>query len=97
MPNSKGPRKGTREKLSNSPRDRGTSPPQRAIQQFEEGTTVHLRLDPSVPDGRFHPRFNGHTGEIVGQQGSAYQVKITDQAAEKTVIATAAHLTEQQE
>lgn len=92
MPNSKGPRNSTRNKLSNDPRERGTSPPQRAVQSFSEGQRVHLRLDPSVQDGRFHPRFNGQTGEIVGQQGAAYKVRITDGGKEKTIIAKPAHL-----
>lgn len=92
MPKSHGPRHGTRQKLSNSPRDRGTSPPQRAVQEFAPGDTVHLTLDPSVPDGRFHPRFNGHTGEVIDQQGAAYRIRINDQGKPKTVIAKPAHL-----
>lgn len=92
MPKSQGPRRGTRDKLSNPPRERGTSPPQRSVQSFEPGQSVHLALDPSVPDGRFHPRFNGHTGEVVDAQGAAYRVRITDRGKEKTVIAKPAHL-----
>lgn len=92
MPKSHGPRKKTRNKLSNDPRDRGTSPPQRAVAEFEEGQKVHLKLDPSVPDGRFHPRFNGHTGEVIGRQGKAYKVRITDGDTDKTLIAKPAHL-----
>ena len=97
MPSSNGPMKGTRGKLSNHPRDRGTSPPQRAIQQFEAGQKVHLKLDPSVRGGRFHPRFNGLTGEVTGMQGNAFTVSINDGGKEKTVIARAAHLRAQQE
>jgi large subunit ribosomal protein L21e len=92
MPSSNGPLTGTRGKLSNNPRERGTSPPQRAIQEYEEGQKVHLKLDPSVRDGRFHPRFNGHTGEVVGKQGRAFKVQITDGSKEKTIIAKPAHL-----
>jgi large subunit ribosomal protein L21e len=84
--------KGTRGKLSNDPRDRGTSPPQRAIQEYEPGEKVHLTLDPSVRDGRFHPRFNGHTGTVTGRQGRAFTVEITDGGKEKTIVVTAAHL-----
>ena len=97
MPNSKGPRQGTREKLSNKPRDRGTSPPQRAIQEYDEGQKVHLKIDPSVPKGRYHPRFDGRTGEVVGKQGDAFKVRVTDGGSEKTLIVTAAHLREQRE
>jgi len=96
MPNSSGPRQGTRNKLSNSPRERGTSPPQRAVAEYDEGQKVHLRLDPSVPDGRFHPRFNGHTGEVIGRQGAAYQVRIVDRGKEKTIVAKPAHLRAQE-
>lgn len=96
MPNSKGPQKKTRKKLSNDPRERGTSPPQRAVEHYETGERVHLRIDPSVREGRFHPRFNGHTGEVLDQQGRAYRVRITDGGKEKTLIAIAAHLRRQE-
>ncbi|WP_049999131.1 50S ribosomal protein L21e [Halococcus sediminicola] len=96
MPNSKGPLKKTRNKLSNDPRERGTSPPQRAIEDFDAGERVHLRIDPSVPDGRFHPRFNGHTGEVLDRQGRAYRVQITDGGKDKIIIVTAAHLRRQE-
>ncbi|MFC6764922.1 50S ribosomal protein L21e [Natrinema soli] len=92
MPKSNGPRQGTRRKLANDPRDRGTSPPQRAIQEYEEGEKVHLKIDPSVPDGRYHPRFDGRTGEVVGKQGSAFKVQIVDGDKEKTLLVTAAHM-----
>jgi Ribosomal protein L21E len=95
VPNSNGPLTGTRSKLSNRPRDRGTSPPQRAIQQFDEGQKVHLSIDPSVPDGRFHHRFSGHTGTVVGEQGSSYKVEIVDGGKTKTILAAAAHLAAQ--
>ncbi|SEV83194.1 50S ribosomal protein L21e [Natrinema salifodinae] len=92
MPKSNGPRQGTRKKLANDPRERGTSPPQRAIQEYEEGEKVHLKIDPSVADGRFHPRFDGRTGEVVGKQGSAFKVQINDGGKDKTLLVTAAHL-----
>ena len=97
MPSSNGPNTGTRNKLSNHPRERGMSPPQRAIAEFDEGQKVHLVLDPSVEDGRFHARFNGHTGEVTGRQGDAFKVQITDGGKEKTIIAAAAHLRAQEE
>jgi large subunit ribosomal protein L21e len=96
MPNSNGPLSNTRNKLRNDPRDSGTSPPQRAVEEYETGETVHLKLDPSVQEGRFHPRFDGHTGEVVGQQGTAYQVSITDGSTEKTLVVKSAHLRRQE-
>ena len=92
MPNSNGPQQGTRHKLQNDPRDQGTSPPQQAVEEFEAGDTVHLSLDPSVQEGRFHPRFNGEVGTVIGEQGQAYKVEITDGNVEKIVITKPAHL-----
>ncbi|GAB3418324.1 50S ribosomal protein L21e [Haloparvum alkalitolerans] len=92
MPSSNGPQKATRNKLANKPRNRGISPPQRAIQEYDEGDSVHLKIDPSVPKGRFHPRFDGRTGTVIGEQGSAYKVEITDGGKDKTLIVTAAHM-----
>jgi large subunit ribosomal protein L21e len=97
MPNSNGPLSKTKGKLKNDPREAGTSPPQRAIAEFDEGQTVHLALDPSVEDGQFHARFNGQTGTVVGTQGSAYKVQIHDDGVEKTIIAKSAHLKAQQQ
>ncbi|KYH26785.1 50S ribosomal protein L21e [Halalkalicoccus paucihalophilus] len=96
MPSSNGPLNSTRKKLSNHPRERGTSPPQRAVARYEEGQRVHLKIDPSVPEGRFHPRFNGHTGVVAGKQGTAYKVEITDGGKRKTLIAKPAHLRAQE-
>ncbi|EMA07599.1 LSU ribosomal protein L21E [Haloarcula vallismortis] len=96
MPSSNGPLEGTRDKLKNKPRDRGTSPPQRAVEEFDDGEKVHLKIDPSVPNGRFHPRFDGRTGTVEGTQGDAYKVDIVDGGKEKTIIVTAAHLRRQE-
>ncbi|MDR9381088.1 MAG: 50S ribosomal protein L21e [Natronomonas sp.] len=97
MPSSNGPRQATRNKLKNSARDRGASPPQRSVEQFENDEKVHLKLDPSVPKGQFHPRFNGRTGTVVGKQGRAFKVEIKDGGVTKTLIAAPAHLRRQQE
>jgi large subunit ribosomal protein L21e len=96
MPSSNGPLQGTRNKLKNKPRERGTSPPQRAIQDYEEGARVHLKIDPSVPHGRFHARFNGQTGVVVGKQGRCFQVRINDGGKDKILVAAPAHLRRQQ-
>ena len=92
MPSSNGPRQATRNKLKNDARDRGASPPQRSVEQFENDEKVHLKIDPSVPKGQFHPRFNGRTGTVVGKQGRAFKVEIKDGGVTKTLIAAPAHL-----
>jgi len=95
MPNSKGERKDTRDKLSNSVRDRGASPPSGAVQEFEEGAKVHVKIDPSVPEGRPHPKFQGRTGKVVGEQGRAFEVEVDDGDSTKTLFVRPQHLAEQ--
>jgi len=91
-----GPRRRPAESSRTTPRDRGTSPPQRAIQEFDEGSQVHLKIDPSVQEGRFHPRFDGRTGTVTGKQGAAFKVDIPDGGMTKTLIVRAAHMSAQQ-
>jgi large subunit ribosomal protein L21e len=67
------------------------------VESFESGQKVHLHIDPSVPDGRFHPRFNGQTGEVIEQQGAAYKIAINESGKEKTLIAKPAHLKAQKD
>ncbi|MDY6764154.1 MAG: 50S ribosomal protein L21e [Halobacteria archaeon] len=92
MTSSKGERSKTRNKLRNPPRKRGMSPPSHAVQEFEEGDKVHIKIDPSVPKGRPNPRFHGHTGTVKGKQGRAYQVKIEDGDKKKTLFIKPEHL-----
>ncbi len=78
MARSHGMRKKTRKKLSKNKRERGLSPISRAIQRFELGDKVHIRIDPSVHKGMPHRRFHGMTGEVVGERGRAFIVRISD-------------------
>lgn len=88
-----GTRRKSRTKLTRHPRQQGKKDITSYLQTFEDGDAVVLELDPSVHEGHFHPRFNGRSGVITGQQGDCYKVAITDKDKEKTVIAHPVHLT----
>ena len=89
---SKGIRSKSRNILKKKPRDRGISSITRALQQFEEGDSVNIVLDPSVHSGMPHIRFHGHTGKVEGKQGDAYLVGIDDGKKHKTLIVRSEHL-----
>jgi len=89
---SKGIRSKSRNILKKKPRDRGISSIARALQQFEEGDSVNIVLDPSVHSGMPHIRFHGHTGKVEGKQGDAYLVGIDDGKKHKTLIVRSEHL-----
>jgi large subunit ribosomal protein L21e len=95
MPRSHGERKNTRKKLSKKKRERGLSPISRAIQRFETGEKVHIRIDPSIHKGMPHHRFHGLTGEVKGERGRAYLVEISDGKQKKDLFIRAEHLSPQ--
>jgi len=89
---SKGIRSKSRNILKKKPRDRGISSITRALQQFKEGESVNIVLDPSVHKGMTHIRFHGHTGKIEGMQGKSYLVGIKDGGKHKSLIVRPEHL-----
>ena len=78
--------------LRKKPRERGISSITRALQQFKEGESVNIVIDPSVHKGMPHIRFQGHTGKIEGKQGGSYLVGINDGKKHKTLIIRSEHL-----
>ncbi|HUW66792.1 MAG TPA: 50S ribosomal protein L21e [Candidatus Nanoarchaeia archaeon] len=92
MSKSHGERRKTRYKLQKNVRERGLSPVSRAIQEFEIGQSVHIKLDPSVHRGMSNPKFHGKTGKVIGQRGRAYILEVSDGNATKQVILYPEHL-----
>ena len=89
---SRGIRSKSRHILRKKPRERGIHSITRALQQFEEGDSVSIVIDPSVHRGMPHIRFQGHTGKVEGKQGGSYLVGINDGKKHKTLIIRSEHL-----
>ena len=89
---SQGMRNSTRHKLSRSKRERGLSPITRALQQFTEGNSVNIVIDPSIQKGQPHPRFHGLPGKVVTKQGDAYVVQVKVGKMPKQLIVRPEHL-----
>ena len=89
---SKGIRSKSRSILRKKPRDRGIKSISRALQQFKEGESVNIVIDPSVHKGMPHIRFQGKTGKIKGKQGNSYQVEVKDGKKYKNLIVRTEHL-----
>jgi len=89
---SKGIRSKSRKILRKKPRERGIHSITRALQEFEEGQSVNIVIDPSIHKGMPHIRFQGHTGKIEGKQGNAYLVGIKDGKKHKSLIIRSEHL-----
>ncbi len=89
---SKGIRNKSRKKLSKKPRQRGIHSITRALQHFEEGSSVSIVIDPAVHKGMPCIRYQGYTGKVEGKQGSSYLIGIFDGKKHKTLIARPEHL-----
>jgi large subunit ribosomal protein L21e len=91
MKGSKGYRRRSRS-LKVKPRDRGKQSIRKYLQTFNLGDTVSITIDPryqSIP----HPRFQGKSGRVAGNQGRAYYVEIKDGSKKKKILVNPEHLT----
>lgn len=92
-----GERKKTRYKYKKELRQRGMAPVTTVIQEFEEGQKVHIVVDSSVQKGMPNRRFHGRTGKIIGRQGRAWVLEVSDGRSTKTVVARPQHLKPQKQ
>ena len=89
---SKGIRSKSRKILRKKPRDRGIHSITKALQEFKEGDSVNIVIDPAVHKGMPHIRFHGTTGKVEGKQGRSYIVGIKDGNKQKALIIRSEHL-----
>lgn len=92
MRGSRGPRSGTRQLLSKSPKDRGLPPISAILYDYKIGEKVVIKIDPSFHKGMPFKRFHGKVGEIVEKRGKAFVVLVRDGDKLKKVIARIEHL-----
>ena len=90
MKGSNGYRRRTRN-LSVKPREKGKVKIRSILQKFGEEEKVSIKINPSFQKMP-HPRFNGRTGKVVGNQGRAYYVEIKDGGKSKKILVTPEHL-----
>ncbi len=89
---SKGPRKKTRQKFRVNKRNRGKTPIAFAMQKFEVGRKVNIKINPAIQKGQPHHRFHGYTGTVKGMQGEAYIVHIVEGKKDKNLVILPWHL-----
>ena len=87
---SRGPRRGTRKKLSQKTSRRPTIT--KFMRSFETGQQVVIYQEPSSQKGMPFPRYKGRVGTVVGRRGKSYLVEIMDGKKKKTIISRPEHL-----
>ena len=88
----KGLRRGTRNILNKSKRERRRLFIGRVMHNYEIGEKVAIVLDGAQQKGMPHRRFQGATGVIEAKQGRAWVVALHDKNMAKTVVARPEHL-----
>jgi large subunit ribosomal protein L21e len=82
----------TRHLFRSSLREKGKIPLSRYFQELKEGDKVGLKTHANVQKGRFHSRFHGNNGDIIGKKGRCYAVQIKDGRKKKTLYVHPIHL-----
>jgi large subunit ribosomal protein L21e len=92
MRKSKGYRAGTRRLLKKEPRERGKMRLSKLLHEYKPGSSVVIKIDPSVQKGMPHRRYHGKVGTVVDRRGRSYLVSVTQGNAVKEIIVRPEHL-----
>jgi large subunit ribosomal protein L21e len=89
---SKGYRRGTRGLLKKEPREKGKVRLSKLLYEYQPGTRVAIKIDPSVQKGMPHKRYHGRVGTIIAKRGRSYIISVTLGNAVREIIARPEHL-----
>ena len=92
MKKSKGYRSRTRRLLKKKPREKGKLPLSKLLYEYSLGSSVIIKIEPSVQKGMPHKRYHGKIGKIVGMRGKSYIVSVTQGKTVKEIIVRPEHL-----
>jgi large subunit ribosomal protein L21e len=92
MRGSKGYRSGTRRLLKKEPRERGKIKLSKLLQEYQLGSRVVVKIDPSVQKGMPHRRYHGRIGTVTEKRGRSYVVTVSQGDTVKEIIVRPEHL-----
>jgi len=89
---SHGKKANTRSLLTKKMSERNRNIISKIMQDFDEGESVSIDINPSVEGGMPFRRFNGLQGTVIEKQGRCYLVEVKCGNKMKKVLANPAHL-----
>jgi len=92
MKKSRGYRARTRRLLKREPRERGKIRISKLLHEYQSGSRVVIKLDPSVQKGMPHRRYHGRVGTVINKRGRGYVVSVTQGDAVKEIVVRPEHL-----
>lgn len=92
MRKSQGYRSRTRQLLRKNPREKGKLKLSKLLYEYQEGSKVVIKIDPSVQKGMPHKRYHGRIGTVIGKRGRSYVVNVTQGDAVREIVVRPEHL-----
>lgn len=92
MTKSKGFRTRTRHLLKKNPREKGKLRLSKLLHEYQPGSKVVIKIDPSIHKGMPHKRYHGKTGKIIEKRGRSYVVSVTQGKTQKKIIVRPEHM-----
>ena len=89
---SKGLRSASRRVLTKEPRERGKLSLSKLLYEYQPGSQVVVKIEPSVHKGMPHRRFHGRVGTIMNKRGRSYVVSVSQGDAVRVIIVRPEHL-----
>jgi large subunit ribosomal protein L21e len=92
MRKSKGFRSGSRRLMTKEPRERGKLSLSKLLHEYQPGTQVVVKIEPSVQKGMPHRRYHGRVGTVLNKRGRSYVVSVSQGDALREIIVRPEHL-----
>jgi large subunit ribosomal protein L21e len=92
MKKSKGFRSASRHVLTKEPRERGKLSLSKLLYEYQPGSQVVVKIEPSVHKGMPHRRYHGRVGTIMNKRGRSYVVSVSQGDAVRVIIVRPEHL-----
>jgi len=92
MRGSKGYYAGTRSLLKKETREKGKPKISKLLQEYQPGSQVIIRMDPSVQKSMPHKRFHGKIGTVIEKRGRGYVIRVPQGNSVKEIIVRSEHI-----
>jgi len=89
---SKGLRSASRRVLTKEPRERGKLSLSKLLYEYQPGSQVVVKIEPSVHKGMPHRRYHGRVGTIMNKRGRSYVVSVSQGDAVRVIVVRPEHL-----
>ncbi len=92
MKPSKGYRAGTRSLASKPNRQKGKPKLTKFLYEYENGSSVIIKIDPAQQKAFPHRRFHGKIGQVIDKRGRGYVVRVAQGDSTRDIIVRTEHL-----